>query len=1086
MRGVADGGKGPEAVDELLERAIAALDRGDVDEAHDLAGAALAADRGNPDAEALLDADVRPTGEIRRLTVLFADLVGSTELSGRVETEVFRTIVARYQRICRAAIEDRYGGWVVSLKGDGILAAFGFPVPHEDDAERAVRAGLEITEGMQHLVRSVAAEHGAVVGVRVAVHKGIVFLDLDERDLYGFAVNVAARLEGLADTGTLRISEEVRRLVGDRFDLVAHEPQVVKGVATPLVTHTVLGPALDDQGRTPGPSVLVGRGDELAALRQRWAEVLDGTAPVGGSVAVVGEPGIGKSRLARTIAAEVAASGSAVVELVASPFHVEHGLWPVRRLLERRSGFTRQADAGERLRRLGEELAAVGRPAADLPLLAALVGLEPDAGYAPVEADAQRLASQVEVAARSYLEACLGADGSLLLVDDAQWLDPASRELVAALQRDPTARRLVLFTSRDEGAVPRGAASSTIRLGPLGVGARVDLLRALGGDDLPARDQDDLVERSDGVPLYLEELVRAALDRDVAELGPAHEVPASMSVPEVLYEPLLSRLYVTPGAATLAGAAAAIGREADRELLTAVTLLEPEEVDGALDALLGGLILERAGARLERFRFRHELLRSVAYDIQPPTRRRELHGRVADVLADATGDEASVDWSRVAEHYEAAGRPADAADAYERAAASARLRGALGEARVLLGKGIEAAASATGAPAARREARLRLGRGFVALSLEGNSSAEAAADYERCLELTRSDRNAIELFATLVALGGYYCSKGELDRADEVVDLVEDVGDKGEVASALVHAMRALITWYRGDFASSRRWVERAAAVMQADQDRSPYEVLWFLPTDAQATNLAALALAEYVLGDVAGGFGRMDDARARCEGLPFPSGAFTLAQSLAYAAWMCLDLDLPDRAEAFIDESGGIAERHGFDSWTIVALTQREVVAGLRAMAMPDGEERRDELVRRATAVDGAMTMWKLVEQWVFVPYYVTMQGTFLREAGDDEAATAVLEDALAIAERTGMRFYDAETRRQLARCQRDDDARRAGLEEALALARRQPYAVPELRIALDLLELGGDLDAVRLAVDRFGPGSAFADLDRARSLLA
>ena len=355
-------------VDDLLDRAIEALNRGDVDHAHDLAAEVLAAESGNLDAGDLLAARARPEGEIRRLTVMFCDLVGSTELSSRLEPEAYGATVVRYQQLCRSVIEDGYEGSIVSFRGDGVLASFGFPLAHENDVDRAVLAGLDLVDGIERLADELAAEGSDRLRIRVAVHRGLVFLDRETRDLYGFAVNVAARLEGLAEVGTVLVSDEVARLIADRFDLYPHPPQEVKGVAGPLTTHTVV----DRRSASSPRSIrapLVGRDAELDLLRTAWTRARRRRA---GDPAVVwpswARRASGSRGLVEALVHEARADGGTVVTLAGSPLHPGIGLWPVRALIEERAGFTRQLDGATRLARV-QALAeaqglAAGRPPA--------------------------------------------------------------------------------------------------------------------------------------------------------------------------------------------------------------------------------------------------------------------------------------------------------------------------------------------------------------------------------------------------------------------------------------------------------------------------------------------------------------------------------------------------------------------------------------------------------------------------------------------------------------------------------------------------------------------------------------------------
>jgi class 3 adenylate cyclase len=1072
-------------VDDLLDRAIAALNRGEVEHAHDLAGQVLAAEADNIDAGDLLAAQVRPEGEIRRLTVMFCDLVGSTELSARLEPETYHSILVRYQRYCRAIIEDRYEGSVVAFRGDGILATFGFPVPHENDVDRAVRAGLDLLAGLEVLAAEVAEQHHEALAVRVAVHKGVVFLDREAGDLYGFAVNVAARLESLAEPGTLLISDEIQRLVGRRFELREHEPREVKGVSAPLITFTVIG---ESPVRAPGPAdaPLVGRDAELAVLRAAWVAAQRRERPAGGCVAVIGEPGMGKSRLVAALAAEAKDARAPVVALIGSFFHTDAGLWPVRQLIEERCGITRHSDGPDRLRRLRDVVEAVGLASERVALLAALIGLGPEAGYEPPESDARRLREQIDEAACEFVDSCFGGDAAVLLCDDVQWFDDETLELVARFVRSANAQLAIVLATRDQSDVPRGERTTAVHLEPLDDQRRMELLRSLGGGDLPEVTLRSVAARSDGVPLYVEELLRAELQapEDPGPAGPrpgrsAGDVPA---VPDVLYEPLVARLHVSPNGATLAAAAATIGREVDGSTLARVVDLDPDDLRDALTALLGALILERAEPDHDRYRFRHELLRVAAYDLQTPSRRRELHGRVADALLQEAVDGDAVDWAVLATHFATAGRASDAADAFERAAEAARRRGALVEAQGLMTRAVDVVA-ADPQDLSEREVELRLRRGFLAVSLEGNSSATAAVDYERCLELSLGAVEGDSMFGTINALWSHYCSKGELDRADELLEVLNRSSKRGGLATRFISATaRSVVSMYRGDYLTGLRAAEESVALSVAFDSADEYGRWWFVPLDPAVSSHFFLAAHRIMTGDLPGGSPQITAAHTVAAALPFPQGAFSLAGCLSFEVWLNAELGLLDEAEGALAQLVEISERHGFDQWSIVGITQREVVSGYRLLAGEPTGDGRAALSRHAAALGSYLAMWKLVEQWVFVPYYTTVQAAFHAAAGEIDAAEAALRESLAIAERTGMRFHDVETLRQLAHLRPDPAAQAAGLHDALALSRAQGTRIYELRAADDLRGLTGDVEPLRSAVAGFAPGTSYPGLDAAR----
>ena len=299
------GVRATDGVESLLDRAVRAVNDGDMQTARRLADEVLAGDAGNAEAADLLAADRFGPGQLRRLTIMFCDLVDSTPLSGRLEPETYRWAVGQFKRVCHDAVA-RHGGHVARVTGDGLLVFFGHPAAHEDDARRAVRAGLDVTAAVRRLSDQVAREIGESLSVRVAVHRGLLYLDVDEGEIYGLAANVTARLQQLAAPGTVVISREILRVVRDDVETVAQRPEKVKGLDEPLASWRVVGESGRPAGRRRTP--LVGRADELARLDRLWRE-----RPA--AVLVRGESGIGKSRLVAELVHRAVAGGATRVEL---------------------------------------------------------------------------------------------------------------------------------------------------------------------------------------------------------------------------------------------------------------------------------------------------------------------------------------------------------------------------------------------------------------------------------------------------------------------------------------------------------------------------------------------------------------------------------------------------------------------------------------------------------------------------------------------------------------------------------------------------------------------------------------------------
>ena len=651
------------SIDDLLDRAVRAINEGDRATATALAERVLAVDRGNQEAEDLLAAPAH-YGEMRRLTIMFTDLVDLAPfnaLSTGAKRETYHTLVGRYQDEVRRIV-DRYEGHISSITGDGLLAVFGHPKAHENDVRRAVAAGLDITRAAAQL-----NSFGVVINVRVGIHRGLVYLDTDQDDVYGSAAHLAARLSGLAELGTVAVSDSVAPLVSHLFELSTYTTALVQGEGGLLNHHRVLGerPA----AAPPRSPPLIGRDHERDWLRQSWQWVRDGL-PTSPGVVFRGEPGIGKTRLANEAAEFVRSSGAPVIELFGSPLHTDTGLHPVRRLIERRCGITRLTDGPERLRLLQAELLACGLdPAEAVPLLAPVIGVGPEHGYHPPAVEGRTLYELIGATVQQYVLACVGEQAGLLIAEDAHWFDPSTCELLNSLLKRVDGGLLMVLTGREGDWLRTDWPVIIFELAPLTDEQSDALIDALEPSVTDAQ-RIAVRNRCDGVPFYIEHVVS---ELDVAE-------PDS-GVPEALYDPLFARLqHPHADVVPVVQAAAAIGRSGDLPLLRSVVGRDAKEVDEVVTELVRVRVLERRGT--DGWRFRHELLRELAAELTPLTLRRDLHARAAHTLVDAA-DGAEADWRVVANHFEQAQQYDEAVEAYQKASTNARRRGAVhGSARM--------------------------------------------------------------------------------------------------------------------------------------------------------------------------------------------------------------------------------------------------------------------------------------------------------------------------------------------------------------------------------------------------------------------
>jgi class 3 adenylate cyclase len=1053
-------------IDDLVDQAVRALNQGDRPTADALADQVLQVDRGNADAEELLAAPA-DSGEIRRMTIIFADLVDSTALSTRLEPEVYHTVVGRYRdEVLR--IVDRYEGHVGSTKGDGLLAVFGHPKAHENDVRRAVLAGLDITREVSTLSERVRTRFGFDISVRVGIHRGLVYLDTVQDDVYGFAANLAARMCSLAEPGTVAISETIERLVSNAFEVEALPAKTVKGVDGFIVHYRAV--AERDIAMGMGRP-LVGRERELAYLQRSWAEATAGTLATRG-IAYRGEGGIGKTRLAHAAVDIAQETGAPVLGLFGSPFHTDVGLRPVRRLLERRCGIRRDSDPVDRLRRLQAEVMQHSLdPAAVVPLLAPVLGIGPESGYEPVRAGGDKLYEQIAKGIHNYLLACLGSGPGLVLVEDMHWFDEDTVEVVQALLREDLGRLLVVITGRQ---LPSLAGNTQVlELKPLCDTEADELIIALHpGIDPEARRA--VRRRCDGMPLYIEEVV-AKLKEQPSDSGESAEVP------DTLYEMLLARLRSSTNALLVVEAAALIGSVVDGRLLSSVVDLDKRDVDDVLQQLARDRVLQPVR---DSWRFHHELLREVAAELSPPSLRHTLHGRIGDALVAAAAD-GTPEWPLVAHHYEKAERFDEAAAAYQKASANARQRGALGEARHHLTRALkDIERLAPSRSRNHREVAVRLECGFLASAATGHASTKAAAEFERCLELI-GDEPSLELYATFSALWSYYATRGDLRRATQVMEALrmrlEDMPDWYHAANDAAFGSLAV---FRGEFHVARATLEAAAAAVD-DLGSPEIEGAWFAPNDPIGGMYTFVAFTRFVQGDLAGAEAAFAQMESRCEKLRFPHGAFTLCYGRDIDALVRTEAGQHDRAIELLVEVADRGHRYGFDEWVMVAASGEAAARAVGSVAAGESDS--------ATLQTHIQTMTAVVEAWraagikAFLGWYEGALVRVLTAAGMNDAARERVELARQVADETGWRIYDAELLRLRAHTSDDPVARHTDLRAAIDLAQTQGALIYELRAAADDFELIGEPARAALtdALGRFPSAQTWPELARVRALL-
>jgi class 3 adenylate cyclase len=609
-------------------------------------------------------AAARDTAERRQVTVMFSDLVGSTALSARMDPEDLRDIISAYQK-CVAETVQRFGGFVAKYMGDGVLVYFGYPQAHEHDAERAVRAGLELIAGVN------ALKAGAPLQTRVGIATGLVVVgdligagEAQERGIVGETPNLAARLQGIAEPNTVVIAESTRKLIGNMFELQDLGAREVKGIAEPVRAWAALR-ASSAEGRfealhATGLTALVGREEELELLLCRWSRAKTGEGQV---VLLSGEAGIGKSRLTAALLERIVGEPHTRLRYFCSPQHTDSALYPIIGQIERGARIAHDDALPTKLDKLDAVLVQTSTSKQDSALFAEMLSLPNDGRYPALEQDPQRRRQRTLEALNLQMEVLSCSNPVLMVVEDVHWSDPTSLEAFGrAVDRIASHRVLLIVTLRPELESPwigrpHVTFLSLNRLAQRDIEVMIDGM--VGDKSLPASIRKDIIERTDGIPLFVEELTKAVLEAksdDEAQQTAAAVPSSALAVPASLHASLMARLDRLGFAKEVAQIGAVIGREFSHPLLAAVSRKDEAELKSALDNLVqAGLLFGQGLPPHASYLFKHALVQDAAYTTLLRGRRRELHARIARSLEDDFSDVAAAQPQVLARHCAEAG-----------------------------------------------------------------------------------------------------------------------------------------------------------------------------------------------------------------------------------------------------------------------------------------------------------------------------------------------------------------------------------------------------------------------------------------------
>ncbi len=1029
------------------------------------------------------------TAERRQVTVMFSDLVGSTALSARMDPEDLREVISAYQK-CVAETVQRFGGFVAKYMGDGVLVYFGYPQAHEDDAERAVRAGLALVAAVRVLKTHAALQ------TRIGIATGLVVVgdlvgqgDAQERGIVGETPNLAARLQGLAEPNSVVLAESTRKLVGNLFELEDLGARDLKGIAEPVRAWTALRPSGVESRfealHATGPTALIGREEELELLLRRWLKAKTGEGQV---VLLSGEPGIGKSRLAAALSERLASEPHTRLRNFCSPQHTDSALYPTIGQIERAAGFTYDDTPQRKLDKLDALLAQSSTSAHDGAALADMLSLPNDGRFPVLDLTPQERRQRTLEALVVQVAALSRQNPVLMIFEDAHWSDPTSLELIGRIvDRITTLRVLLIVTLRPEFEPqwigrPYITALTINRLAVRDIGAMIDSV--VGNKLLPANIRQDVIERADGIPLFVEEMTKAALEAEsegAAEQAIGVVPSATRAVPATLHAPLLARLDRLGAAKEVAQIGAVIGREFSHALLAAVVPKLDADWGLMLDRLIDAGLLFRQGAPPHAiYLFKHALVQEAAYSMLVRNRRQQLHARIAATMEGGFPEIVKAQPEVLARHWTEAGSLEKAIGYWLKAGQHSIARWAMNEAVAQFRRGLRLL---SGMPddvtRHEQELGLQIELGHALFATKGYGAPEPGEAFARARELCEL-LNRLPGREVLIGQFVFSVGRGELQAAEHHADAIRRLADARNDRrwKAAGLGCSGFISFLRGRFTDARANYENVLDLWDP-----MYRPAVVSPDDPHVANLIIMSRTLLCLGYVDQARLRRDEALAEARRISpynwtyalcdaWPGDWALMGANEARTTLQSAEQALTSSREQAFPMFLGVG--HIMHGWCMGAVGQAEEGIPLLLQGIA---------IRRAAGTN------------LLLPFFLTTLAEVHGMAAQADEGLKRLAEAANIVEATQERWAEAELHRLrgtlLLSANEHTDAENS-FRQALALAQRQSAKFWELRAATSLARLWRDQgkrdEARELLAPVYGwftEGHTTRDLKEAKALL-
>ncbi len=1034
----------------------------------------------------------------RQLTVMFCDLVGSTALSTKLDPEDLREVITGFQDACRRAVEQ-YDGFIARYMGDGMLVYFGYPQAHEHDAERAVRAGLELVGSMAQLNAGVAAAHGVSLAVRVGIATGAVVVGdiigegaAEEAAVVGETPNLAARLQAVAAPDQVVVGSVTQRLVAESFDCEDLGMHELKGLAEPVqvwaVTRERDTTAESNTERGGGTLPLIGRQEELGLLIRSW-EASKGKH--GQVVLIQGEAGIGKSRLIEALRERVSGEEYLWIAHRCSPYHTNSTLFPVIEHMKRVMGLQPDDDAVTKLAKLEAALQAQSLPPQEaVPLYAGLLSVPlPESRYAPLGLTPQQRREQTLDALAAWLLEEAERRPVLQVWEDLHWADPTTLELLELyIEQSPTVSMLNVLTYRPEFVPPWSMHShmTPITLNRL-ERPEVEALIAhrARGKTLPDEVVEHIAGKADGVPLFVEELTKTILESDYLHeeedryslAGPLSEV----AIPATLQDTLMARLDRFPTVREVAQLGAVVGREFAYEMLRSLASVEETVLQAGLGRLVENeLLYQRGRPPRSRYIFKHALIQDAAYQSLLRRTRQQVHQQVATLLESRFPETVTAHPELVANHYSEAGCHEQAVGYWSAAGRRAAERSADEESIAHLRHGLQSLSSLPDTPErAHTELELLTSLGPALISSKGYGAQEVKETYARAKVLCDRVGTKADRFAVMRGLWNSYLFAAEMPearrRSEELLHLAREMEDAALVAEA--HRVMGTVCFMMGDFADARRHTEHG--IEAYDRERHGGLALVYGADPAVVCRLYG-AKASWMLGYPDQAQSLMDAALRMAHEI---SHGHTEAFAWCYQAALHQYSGDVAAARESARKAVDLAHEHNIRQW----LAWGTILWG---WALFFGGEKETGLKELREGLDS----WRKSDLFAY-PYLLGLKAEIQSARGDTDAGIDTLKEAIRLSMQQNQLFYLSELNRSTGTllmqkgCAAEAETY---FERALKVACQQDAKSPQLRAATSLFELWqahGRAERapalLRESCDWFSEGHDTAFVQRARTLL-